>query len=641
MRHLSIDIETYSDINLLTSGVYKYVDSPNFEILLFAYANDDEPVQLIDLTEERLPQELIDDLQDPDVTKTAFNANFEITCLSKYLNLTLDPSQWRCTSVHALALGLPNALGAVSMVLKLEEQKMGAGKLLIQYFSKPCKPTKSNGGRTRNLPHHDLARWKLFKDYCIRDVEVERNIKNRISFYTITDKEQKLWQLDQSINRRGVKIDTELVEQAIIIDEEYTEKLATELKKLTGVENVNSVTQLKEALGFKSLTKEAVSDLIKTSKDPNLVRILKLRQMLSKTSIKKYEAMRRCICSDGRVRGLFQFYGANRTGRWAGRLVQVQNLPQNHLSDLDSARTLVRDGLAEDVEVLYGNVSDTLSQLIRTAFIASEGNRFIVADYSAIEARVIAWLSGETWRQDVFKSHGKIYEASASQMFKVPIESIKKGSMLRQKGKVSELALGYQGGVGALKQMGALKMGVPEEELQGLVDSWRKANPHIVKLWYDVERAVKHCIENKEVVKFKHNIKFIPFKGCLFIELPSGRRLSYVKARIEEDLRGRKKIVYEGMNQTTKNWEKLETYGGKLVENITQAIARDCLGEAMLKLDEAGYEIVMHVHDEVIIDAPMSQKLEDVCDIMGQPIDWAPGLLLRADGYETYYYMKD
>ena len=571
MRTLSIDIETYSSVDLMKAGVYTYTQSDDFTILLFGYAFDDEEVRVIDLTSETLPKEVESALISEAVIKTAFNANFERTCLSKYLNLELPSNQWRCTSVHALMLGLPNSLAVVSQVLKLPEQKMSIGKTLIRYFSMPCAPTKTNGGRTRNLPHHDLEKWELFKEYCKRDVEVEIIVKKKIEFYKITDFEQKLWELDQRINDEGVAVDMELVENAIKIDENYTNKLVEEAKAITGLDNVNSVAQLKKFLQVEDLSKAAVAEMIKTTDDETTKRVLELRQLMSKTSVKKYEAMSRCVCPDGRVRGLFQYYGANRTGRWAGRLVQVQNLPQNHLSDLDTARELVKDGDYESVEMLYDNVPKVLSELIRTAFVGSNGNRFIVADFSAIEARVIAWLANEKWRQEVFKTHGKIYEASASQMFKVPLESVTKGSALRQKGKVSELALGYQGGVGALKQMGALDMGLEEDELQGLVDAWRHANPNIVKLWYEVGNAAAKAIDEKTTVNISHNIKFIYSKGCLFIQLPSGRRLSYLQASIET-VGSRRKMTYQGMNQTSKKWEKIDTYGGKILYKPLQEI---------------------------------------------------------------------
>lgn len=649
MRILSIDLETYSDIDIKTSGVYRYVESENFEILLFAYAFDDEEVKVIDITEEGLPEHLKDALLNPNIIKSAFNASFERTALAKYLNNKLDPSSWSCTMIKALTMGLPGSLDMVGKAMHLPEdkQKMKEGKALIQYFCKPCKPTKTNEGRTRNLSGHDTDKWELFKLYCKQDVEAERDIRNKLSKYQTTESEQRLWELDQHINDGGVGTDLVIIEKAIECDFNFAQRLGNEAREITGLSNPNSPAQLKkwlgERVGFEvtSLTKESVPVLIKNAKDDNVIRLLELRQLMAKTSIKKYQTMLNARCEDGRVRGLLQFYGANRTGRWAGRLVQVQNLPQNHLPDLDDARNCVREGRFEDLEFLYDSIPDTLSQLIRTAFIPAEGNRFIVADFSAIEARVIAWIAGEKWRLDVFNTHGKIYEASASQMFKVPIESVIKGSDLRQKGKIAELALGYGGSVGALASMDK-KKSIPEEELPGLVSSWRAANPNITKFWWDCDKAAKKAIREKTTVCIQHGIKFIYDPGVLFILLPSGRKLSYIRPKIEDGDYGKPIITYEGMEQTSKQWTTLDTYGPKLVENIVQAVARDCLAVNMIRINKAGYDIVMHVHDEVILDTPIGEgSLEEVCEIMGTPIGWAPGLPLRADGYETDYYKKD
>lgn len=653
MDTLAIDVETYSSVDIKTSGAYKYVEAPDFEILLFAYAFNDEEVQVVDFAQgEDLPQRVIDALDDPQVIKTAFNANFERNAIDRdmYFPNGMPPEQWQCTMIKALTLGLPSSLDMVGKVLNFEEdkQKMKEGKALIQYFCKPCKPTKTNGGRTRNLPEHAPEKWETFKLYCKQDVAVERDIRNKLSRYQITEKEQRLWELDQHINDRGVGTDILLIEKAIECDVNYTKKLTNEAIKITGLSNPNSTTQLKKWLSDKvghevtSLTKDSVPTLIKEAEDENVKRLLELRQLMAKTSIKKYETMQRARCEDGRVRGLLQFYGANRTGRWAGRLVQVQNLPQNHLPDLDDARNFIREGKFNEIEFLFDSIPDTLSQLIRTAFIPREGNRFLVADFSAIEARVIAWIAGEQWRLDVFNTHGKIYEASASQMFHVPIESIKKGSDLRQKGKIAELALGYGGSVGALTSMDK-KKSIPEEELPELVQHWRNANPNITKFWWDVDKAAKKAIREKTTVCMQFGLKFIYDPGVLFIQLPSGRKLSYLRPKIEahETFSG-DKITYEGMEQTSKQWKRIDTYGPKLVENIVQATARDCLGEAMFKVTKAGYDIVMHVHDELIMDVPKGfGSLEEVNSIFGEPIDWAPGLPLKADGYECSYYMKD
>lgn len=656
MKTLAIDVETYCELDIKNVGAYRYCEHPSFEIMLFAYAYDDEPVQIIDfMNGETLPFEIIEDLENPDVLKTAFNANFERNAIAGdgyWTNGVSDmkPEQWDCTMIQALRMGLPGSLDMVGKALNFEEnkQKMKEGKALIQYFCKPCKPTKTNGGRTRNLPENEPEKWELFKEYCKQDVEVEREIRKKLSKYKTIEKEKRLWDLDQQINDRGINLDLVLAQRAIECDEQFKEGLTKEAIELTGLDNPNSPTQLKkwlsEKVGYEvnSLTKDSIPKLLESANDENVKRVLELRTLMAKTSIKKYQAMESARCEDGRVRGLLQFYGANRTGRWAGRLVQVQNLPQNHLPDLDAARTFVRDGKFDEIEFLFDSVPDTLSQLIRTAFIPSEGNRFIVADFSAIEARVIAWYAGEKWRLDVFKTHGKIYEASASQMFHIPIEDIKKGSDLRQKGKIAELALGYGGSIGAIKSMD--KTGsIPEDELPGLVKSWRNANPNITKFWWDCDKAAKKAINERTTVTMQYGLKFIYDTGVLFIQLPSGRRLSYVRPKIEEHqtFEGYK-ITYEGMEQTSKQWTRQDTYGPKLVENIVQATARDCLAEALFNVDKAGYKTVMHVHDEIVMDVPIGfGSVEEVNKIFGQEISWAPDLPLKADGYECNYYMKD
>lgn len=648
MPTLSIDIETYSSNDLSKSGVYKYVEAPDFIILLFAYCYDNGPVQLVDLASgEMIPGEVRKDLVDPCVIKTAHNANFERTCIAAYLGILLPAEQWSCTMVHAAMVGLPLALETVARVLHLSQEKNAAGKALIKYFSVPCKPTKTNGMRTRNLPEHAPDKWQEFRAYCIQDVVVEREVKNKISFFQVSGKEQKLWALDQRINDTGILLDPAFVKNAIRIDSEYRERLTEEAIRLTGLNNPNSAAQLKSWIGeetgteVEKLTKEAVPVLLQGTDSDTVKRVLNIRQEMAKTSVKKYEAMTKVICKDQRVRGLLQYYGANRTGRWAGRLVQVHNLPRIDLKDIDLARQLVVNGDGELLEMLYGNVPDTLSQLIRPAFVAPAGHRLIVADFSAIEARVIAWLAGEHWRLDVFKSHGKIYEASAAQMFKVPISDIKKDSPLRQKGKVAELALGYQGGPNALISMGALKMGLVEEELPKLVAMWRQANKAIVRLWDTVGNAALDTVETGEARTIKHGIKFSIEKGSLFIQLPSGRKLSYIRPKIRDGKFG-PVLYYEGMNQTTKQWGLQDTYGGKLVENIVQAIARDCLAEAMLRLDDAGYKIVVHVHDEAVMEMPDGEgSTEEVNKLMSAPMPWAKELPLSVESYETYYYKKD
>ncbi|MBZ9690867.1 DNA polymerase [Clostridium sp. M14] len=654
MGILSIDVETYCDLDIRNVGAYRYCRHPSFEILLFAYAFNDEPVEIIDFKNgELLPKEVEESLNNPNIIKVAFNANFERNAIENYQPHWLcPPNEWQCTMIKALTLGLPGSLDMVGKAMHFEEdkQKMKEGKALIQYFCKPCKPTKVNKGRTRNLPEHSPEKWETFKLYCKQDVEVEREIRNKLDRYQTTTKEKLLWNLDQDINDRGVNLDLTLAENAIECDEQFKERMIEEAKELTGLDNPNSLTQLKEWIGEKvgyavgSITKDTIPTLIRDAEFQNnkeVKRMLELRQLMGKTSTKKYQTMLNMKCDDGRIRGILQFYGANRTGRWAGRGVQVQNLPQNHLPDLDNARSLLRDGDVEDLEFLFDSIPDTLSQLIRTAFIPSEGNRFIVADFSAIEARVIAYLSNEEWRLEVFRTHGKIYEASASQMFHVPIESIKKGSDLRGKGKIAELALGYGGSVGALTSMDKNKS-IPEEELPGLVKSWRNANPNITKFWWDCDKAAKKAIQERTTVTLHHGIKFIYDPGVLFIELPSGRRLSYLRPKIEPGPYDKTIITYEGLQQTSKQWTTLETYGPKIVENIVQAFARDCLGETMFSVAKTGFNIVMHVHDELILDVPKGlSSVDEVCELFAKPISWASGLPLKADGYECSYYMKD
>lgn len=646
---LGIDIETYSSEDI-ANGVYRYADAEDFTILLFAYSVNDGPVLITDIAQgEEIPPRIVEALTDPHVIKTAFNAAFERTCLNKFFGLNMDAEQWECTMVRSAMLGLPLSLDAVGRVLKLEQQKMQEGKSLIRYFSCPCKPTKVNGGRTRNLPQHAPDKWATFKRYCIRDVEVEQAIRRITSAYRIPESEHRLYVADQRINDRGVLVDMDLVTQAIRMDAAYKGRLNAEAMEISGLDNPNSVAQLKAWLEKETdttvdkLSKKDLPALLASADNDKVERMLRIRQEMAKTSTKKYEAMRKTACSDGRVRGLLQFYGANRTGRWAGRLVQVQNLPQNHLEDLDYARSLVKSGDLSAVELLFGNVPDTLSQLIRTAFIAKDGCTFLVCDFSAIEARVIAWLAGEQWRLEVFRTHGKIYEASASMMFHVPVDEITKTDPRRQKGKIAELALGYQGGVGAMKTMGGESMGLTEEEMSEIVDNWRNANPAIVRLWKDVEAAARMVIRYGEPVSVK-GLKFFMSLGAMMIQLPSGRCLSYPRPSVGVNRFGSESICYEGVSQTTKQWCQQETYGGKLVENIVQGIARDCLAITILRLEEKGYPIVFHVHDEVIIEAPENDgvhTLQGVEEIFRMPITWAPGLPLKGAGYTTKYYLKD
>jgi DNA polymerase len=657
---LAIDIETFSDISLPDCGVYRYVDSPSFKILLFAYAIDEDPVQIIDIASgEKIPKAIEKAIFDKAVTKTAFNAQFERVCLSKHFGKHIEPESWSCTMVKALTLGIAGNLDSVSKTLgfPIDKQKLFTGKNLIRLFSIPRKVQKNDdaqmsflGEKTRLLPSDKPEEWQQFKEYCIQDVVVERKIRKKLESFQTSEDEMKIWYLDQKINDYGVMLDQDFVKQAIDIDARYAQQLMDRYREVTGLDNPKSVAELKKwlepRLGFevKAVTKETMPELLKAAKDlPEVKEALKIRQETAKTSVSKYTKMEDVICSDKRARGLLQFYGANRTGRWAGRLIQVQNLPQNKISDLDTARQIVRSGDLELLEMVYDKVPFILSQLIRTAFIPSEGHRFIVADFSAIEARVIAWMAGEAWRMEVFKTHGKIYEASAAQMFKVPIESIHKGSPLRQKGKVAELALGYQGAAGALIQMGALKMGLTEEELPELVSQWRAANTKITKFWYDVENAAIEAVSDRTTVEIQKGIKFIYQPGILFIQLPSGRRLAYLRPKVEKHDKfvGKVKLTFEGLDENY-NWVREDTYGGKLVENIVQATARDCLRDAMLRLDEADYHIAFHVHDEVILDEEIDTgSLDEVTAIMGKPITWAPDLPLRADGYECTYYMKD
>lgn len=651
---LSIDLETYSELDIKTVGGYRYAE--NAEILLFAYAWDDAPVRIVDLTAgETVPADVLSALTDNGITKCAFNAQFERTVLSHYLHKEgepfafLDPAGWSCTMVHALTLGLPGSLAEVSKALKLgeEKEKMSVGMQLISYFCKPCKPTKSNGGRTRNLPDDAPEKWETFKAYCVRDVEAEREVRRRLSGYPVPETERALWALDQRINDRGVRIDEILAQNAIAFDSAFRAEVTAEASALSGLENPNSGEQLKhwiyEQEGARplSLTKETIPELIETAKSETVKQMLWLKMLLSKTSVKKYEAMIQARCDDGRAHGLLQFYGANRTGRWAGRLVQVQNLPRNTMTELDDARALLRRGDTDALEMLFDNPPDVLSQLIRTAFIPAEGMRFTVADFSAIEARVIAWLAGEKWRMDVFADGGDIYCASASKMFHVPVEKHGVNGHLRQKGKVAELALGYGGGVSALKRMGADKLGLTDAELEEIKQSWRKASPRIVRLWSDFESAALEAVRERSTVSLQHGIKLECRSGILFIRLPSGRSLAYVKPRIEyEESFDREGLTYYGRD--VGGWGKQRTYGGRLVENAIQAIARDCLAVAMTRLEAAGYPIVMHIHDEVVIETTRSTDcLADVCEIMSKSIDWAPGLVLTADGYVTDYYKKD
>lgn len=645
MKTLSIDIETYSDIPLQKTGVYRYCESPNFEILLFGYSIDSGPAQVVDLAcGEHIPKEVLAALEDDSIIKWAFNAAFERVCLSRYLGYPtgeyLDPESWHCSMVWAATMGLPLSLEGVGAVLGLEKQKLTEGKELIKYFCQPCLPTKANGQRTRNRPFHAPDKWELFKRYNARDVEAEMGIQQKLSKFPVPPQIWEEYDIDQEINDRGVRIDMELVEQAIQMDARSRQELTDAMKRMTALENPNSVQQMKQWLSDNgietdSLGKKVVAELLKTA-PPELAEVLTLRQQLAKSSVRKYQAMEKTVCSDNRARGMFMFYGANRTGRFSGRNIQLQNLPQNHLPDLAEARALVRSGDFDAVELLYEDVPDTLSQLIRTAFIPRDGAQFLVADFSAIEARVIAWFAGETWRQEVFAKGGDIYCASASQMFKVPVEKHGINGHLRQKGKIAELALGYGGSVGALKAMGALEMGLTEEELPQLVDAWRQSNPNIVKFWWAVDKAVMEAVRYKHTTDY--GLTFSCRSGMLFITLPSGRKLAYVKPRVGTNKFGGECITYEGIG-STKKWERLDSYGPKFVENIVQATARDILCYAMRTLRCCS--IVMHIHDELVIEADPRMSLDAVCEQMGRTPPWAKGLMLRADGYATPFYKKD
>ena len=643
MKRLSIDLETYSSVDLGKSGVYKYAESEDFEILLFAYSINDGEVKGIDLASgEIIPEEILSALSDENVEKWAFNANFERVCLSRFLGKRLKPQGWYCTMIWSAYLGLPLSLEKVGEVLKLDKQKMNEGKALIRYFSIPCKPTKTNGMRTRNLPHHDLEKWSTFKEYNQRDVETEMAIKKKLSAFPMPQSEWENYWIDQSINDRGILIDEVLVDSAIKFDEILREENMDRAIELTGLENPNSPLQLKEWLNKKgleidSLAKKDVESALKNA-EGDIKEVLELRQELSKSSVRKYDAMKNVKGKDNRARGLIQFYGANRTGRYSGRLIQVQNLRRNNLKDLDLARSLVKNRDYETMEILYESPSDILSQLIRTAFIPKEGTRFIISDFSAIEARVLAWLAGEQWVLDAFENGEDIYCRTASRMFGVPVEKHGVNGHLRQKGKIATLACGYQGALGALKAMGGIEMGLSEDELQSIVDSWREANPNIVSLWWDIDSVVKRVVKTRTKEKYK-SLVISYEKGILFIQLPSKRRLAYPKAKIGMNRFGGESIVYEGIVVGNK-WDKIESYGGKFVENIVQAIARDILAEAMMRLEKKGFNIVMHIHDEVVIESD-SSSIEEVNQIMSIVPSWTPGLILDADGFESDFYKKD
>lgn len=649
---LSIDLETYSEVDLKKCGVHKYVEHSSFRILLLSYQHNNGQVYITDLANgEEIPEWLVKDMYNPGYLKTAYNAAFEIACLNKHLRdfhfcMPLDVCQWQCTSVKAAMLGLPFGLGLVAHVMRLDIQKNVSGEGLIKYFCLPCKPSKTNGGRTRNLPHHAPDKWNDFKTYCMDDVRTEKSVYNKLSYFQIPPKEQQLWELDQRINTAGIMIDRTLVVNALTIDAESRERLVAEAVRLTQLSNPNSVKQLAKWLSEEmdeevtSLTKETVPELIKNAPNDTVERVLTIRQELAKTSVKKYTTMLAYICADGRYRGSLQFYGASRTGRWAGRGVQVHNLPKNKLKDLDDARQFVRAGDIEAITLFYQSVPDTLSQLIRTAFMPRPGHKFLIADFSAIEARVIAWLAGERWRLDVFtKGDIDIYKMSVSKMFTIAYEAVTK-EQRNSRGKVAELALGYQGGPGALVKMGALKAGLTEDELPELVRRWREASPKIVQLWYKIGNAALTCVRTK-VPQTVRGIGFYVLKGILFIKLPSGRCLSYLHPQIVDGKYG-DQLQYEGIDQETKRWGKQVTYGGKLVENITQAIARDCLAEALLRVDAARFEIPLHVHDEIVIEVPEDRDcINEINAIMSMPVPWAPDLPLKADSYESYYYKKD
>lgn len=654
MKTLHIDLETFSDIDITKAGLYKYVQSPAFEILLFAYSYDYAPVRIIDLAAgEQIPPEILADLYNPNVIKTAHNAAFEINCLSRFYRT--DISQWHCTMIHGYYCGFPGQLGQLGKALGLPEskQKMTVGRQLIRYFCIPCTPTKTNYGRTRNYWYHDTQKWELFKAYCVRDVETEMEIHKKLEAHPLPEGEYCLWVLDQYINLTGVTVDRELIQGALTVSEEIRTELSQKARNLTGLDNPNSVAQLKQwiesnsELELENLNKQTVAEVLAGKDGEELVKeVLKIRRELGKTSVKKYETMNTCVCADGRIRGLLQFYGANRTGRWAGRLVQVQNLPRNYIETLDTARELVKKRQTEAIKLIYGNVPDTLSQLIRTAFIPGAGCRFLVADFSAIEARVLSWLAGEQWRMEVFRTHGRIYEASASTMFGVPVEKISKGNpeyALRAKGKIAELALGYQGGKGSLVAMGALNMGLEEAELPDIVKRWRGSNQRIVDFWYTVERYALESVQYGVVNYLPRGICFDRDKDYLIIRLPSGRSLYYYRPDIRQNDLGRDAIHFQGVNQNTKKWEYISTYGGKLTENIVQAVARDLLANAMMNLWHAGYRINFHIHDEVILEVPKQsgQNLEEAIRLMCTLPAWAEGLPLNAAGFESDYYRKD
>lgn len=664
-KHLSIDIETKSSVDIGKAGLYRYAQSPDFGILLFAYQVDNLPVEIVDFTAgEQIPVRILNALKNPSVVKHAYNAAFEWYCLNR-AGIETQLEQWRCTMMHGLYCGYTAGLDATGKAIGLpqDKQKLTTGKALIRYFCIPCKPTKRNGGRTWNLPKHAPEKWDLFKEYCKQDVVTEHEILKRLNLFPVPEEEEKLWQMDIKMNAFGVKVDTDLIKGALTIDSISTEKLTEEAVQITGLSNPNSPAQLLPWINsymkddredtdvISDIRKETVEEMLQRREElpAKVERVLEIRQQLGKTSVKKYVAMDTAKGNDGRVRGLTQFYGANRTGRWAGRLVQLQNLPRNYLKTLDYARSLVKQNNYEGVKMLYGNVPDTLSQLIRTAFIPSDGNKFVVADFSAIEARVIAWLAGEQWVMEVFATHGKIYEATASQMFHVPLERIAKGNpeySLRQKGKVATLALGYQGGTAALIAMGALNMGITEEELPDIVRRWRQTNPRIRDLWYTVEQAALTAMQTAQPqaipgLIFALEGDIVYGQSFLTVQLPSGRKLFYPKPFLKENQFGKMAIHYYTVGQQTRKWEVTSTYGGKMTENIVQAIARDCLAETLRRIDAKGLQVVFHVHDEVIIDAPMETTVDEICEIMAEPIPWASGLILKGAGFENNYYMKD
>ena len=644
MDTLAIDIETYSDVSLPDCGVHRYAASEQFEILLFAYSLNDEPTRIIDLASgEKIPDKIMEYLTDDSVIKTAYNAAFERNCINRFFGLSLKPEGWRCTLVQASMLSLPLSLEGVGEALNLDKKKMSEGKDLIRYFCMPCKPTKANGGRTRNLPSDAPEKWELFKTYCIRDVDVEKQIRNKLTKFPIPDREQELYCMDQRINDRGIMVDQELIGHAVACDLLYKETVTKKAYEISGLENPNSVSQLKDWLNEKgievdSLAKAAVEELVENTQG-DVAEMLKLRLAMSKTSVKKYEAMERSVCPDGRVHGLLQFYGANRTGRWAGRLVQIHNLPQNHMEDLELARSLVKEGRYDLVELLYDSTPDVLSELIRTAFVARPGCRFIVSDFSAIEARVMGYLAGEGWVMEEFRGTGKIYGQTASKMFHIPIEEITKGSPYRARGKVASLACQYGGAEGALISMGALNF-VEEEELKGLVQSWRTANPHIVNYWYEIDGAVKAAVKERKMTKVGMVTVYYQ-SGMLKIALPSGRVLSYVRPRMTVNRFGSESVSYEGIG-TNRKWTRIESYGAKFCENIVQATARDVLAEAMLRLEKKGFDIVCHIHDEVVLEVPEgTSSVEEVNGIMAVCPDWCEGLPLKAAGFESPFYKKD